>query len=157
MGREPGTLPKNVLRELAPSLIVVCGFLVSYSLWDVMAVGMAKAQRGFLHMSCNEIPSQLPEEVYLAQRVQTNQIEQLPVFLVGIFGCALLVNGKVAGILGLIWCILRRLYASAYRKAVGVPLESVGLSQYTVPCYFLSNGMLMATAVQSLRVMLSQN
>lgn len=152
-GREPGTLPENIVRELAPALTVISGFLVSYSCWDVLAVGLAK-ERCNAGKSYNDMPTQLPEEVYLAQRVQTNQVEQMPVFLVGTIGCSLLVNGTVAAILALLWCILRRMYAYTYRNAVGIPFKGMGLSAFTLPCYFLSNSMVMSVAVHSLRAML---
>lgn len=154
-GRVPGTLPDNIHRELAPALLVVCGFLVSYSLWDVMGVGTAKARYKLVEKSYKDLPNQLPEEVYLAQRVQTNQVEQLPVFLVGSLSCALFVNGTVAGLLSLMWAILRRCYASAYRGAVGVPLQDIGLAKYTVPAYFISNSLLVASAVHALRALVS--
>eukprot|EP00980_Cylindrotheca_fusiformis_P002638 scaffold618_cov130-Cylindrotheca_fusiformis.AAC.42 len=44
-GRDPGTLPENIPREMAPAVIVICGFLVSYSTLDVMTVGMSKKQK----------------------------------------------------------------------------------------------------------------
>jgi hypothetical protein len=153
----PGTLPENIHREVAPALIVVCGFLVSYSVWDVMGVGAAKLSTNYEGTSGYKDLTQksMPEEVYLAIRVQTNQVEQMPVFIVGSLSCALFVNGTVAGVLALIWVILRRCYASAYRGAVGVPLTDVGLGKFTVPAYFVSNAMLMAAAVHAVRCLLS--
>ena len=50
------------------------------------------------------------------------------------------VNGKVGGILSLIYFTLRRLYCSTYRASVGKSLEGAGLFKYTVPCYFILNG-----------------
>merc|ERR1719330_1581638 len=44
LGRKPGTLPDNILRELAPSVVVVTSFLVYYGVGDVMGVGIAKRQ-----------------------------------------------------------------------------------------------------------------
>ena len=45
-GREIGTLPAadDISREMAPAVIVVTAFLTSYSLFDVMAVGLAKGK-----------------------------------------------------------------------------------------------------------------
>ena len=152
-GREPGTLPDEILFEVAPTIVVISAFLVSYSVWDVMAVGLAKARHG-VFKSYKDLPNRMPEEVFLAQRVQTNQVEQLPVFLVGILACAVLVNGTVAAVLGSIWAMLRRMYASVYRNSVGIPFADIGLQKYTIPCYFISNSMLMAAAVQSIRHMI---
>jgi len=154
-GRSPGTLPGNIHREVAPALIVVCGFLMSYSCWDVMAVGLAKQKHNYMDKSYKNLPQKMPEEVHLAMRVQTNQVEQMPVFIVGSLSCALFVNGTVAGVMSLIWVILRRSYASAYRGAVGVPLGDMGLSKFTIPAYFMSNTMLMAAAVHAVRCLLS--
>ena len=155
-GREPGTLPDDTLREIAPALIVVCCFLVSYSLWDVMAVGTAKirckvAENPHADVTANDYNGKLPEEVYLAIRVQTNQVEQMPVFLVGTLSCALFVNGNVAFIMSLMWFILRRRYATVYRNAVGKRFLDIGLGAYTIPAYFISNAMVMATCAQAIR------
>mmetsp|Transcript_9812 Transcript_9812/g.29242 ORF Transcript_9812/g.29242 Transcript_9812/m.29242 type:complete len:188 (-) Transcript_9812:258-821(-) len=152
-GREPGTLPEDVVRELAPVIVVVCGFIVSYNVWDVMAVGVAKGKYSS-DLSYEDIPRRLPEEVYLAQRVQTNQVEQMPGFLVGSLSCAFVVNGKVAAVLSLLWAILRRQYATTYRAAVGVPIGKIGLTKFTIPCYFLMNTMLTATAVHAVRALI---
>lgn len=150
-GREPVSLPDDLLQELGPALIAVCAFLLSYSSIDVLYVGHAKAQCGFVDTSYNELPKQLPEPVYLAMRTQTNQLEQMPVFVVGTIGCALFVNGIVAGIMGSLWVLLRWLYASAYRNAVGITLKKAGLFKFTVPCYFLVNPMVAATMVHFIR------
>jgi len=155
-GREPGNLPENIPREIGPAVVVICGFIISYSLWDCMAVGTAKARCSNVWKSYKDLPqNSMPEEVYLAVRVQTNQVEQMPVFLVGTIACALLVNGTVAAVLALAWSVLRRMYASAYRNAIGVPFDEIGLGRFTIPCYFLSNCMVMSAAVHSLRAILS--
>ncbi|KAL7545195.1 hypothetical protein ACHAWF_008549 [Thalassiosira exigua] len=152
-GREPGTLPDDVAGEMAPSIVVACGFLTSYSLWDVMAVGEAKSRYGGLK-SYDDLPVKIPEEIYLSQRAQANQVEQMPLFFVGMFCCALLVDGKVAGVLGLTWSVLRRMYASAYRNGVGKRFAEMGLAKFTIPCYFIANGMAMAALIQSVRSLL---
>ena len=42
-GNNPGEiLPKDIISELCPSIIVICLFLVYYEVYDVMAVGIAK-------------------------------------------------------------------------------------------------------------------
>lgn len=79
----------------------------------------------------------------------------MPLFIVGSLGCAVMVNGRVAAVLALLWVLLRRQYASHYRCQVGKKLSDMGLATYTVPAYFLCNTMCMATAVQALRVLLS--
>uniref|UniRef100_A0A7S2M703 Uncharacterized protein n=1 Tax=Skeletonema marinoi TaxID=267567 RepID=A0A7S2M703_9STRA len=150
-GRAPGTLPDDIIKELAPSIVVVCGFLISYEFCDVMGVGMAKGRKGILEQSYKDLPAKEDEEVYLRQRVLTNQLEQMPLFIVGTFLCALLVNGKVASILSLVWVVLRRMYASTYKRAGGKKLKQIGLAKFTVPCYFICNTMVMAAGIQAVR------
>ena len=62
-----------------------------------------------------------------------------------------LVNGKVGGGLSLVYLILRRLYCSTYRASEGKSLEDAGIAKYTVPCYFIANGMNMAVVVHMAR------
>ena len=154
VGRQPGTFPHDTLLELSPTIMVVCLFLTSYSLVDVMAVGALKEKYG---LSCETYGSQRlshpPEEVYLAQRVQTNQVEQLHGFLVASLSFSVLVNGKVGAALALLWTVLRRLYASTYRAAAGKPIGQAGLSKFTIPAYFVVNSMLMGTVVQCVRTL----
>mmetsp|Transcript_19041 Transcript_19041/g.44606 ORF Transcript_19041/g.44606 Transcript_19041/m.44606 type:complete len:184 (-) Transcript_19041:727-1278(-) len=144
---------QDFVQELAPVVVVTCGFLVSYELLDVMAVGAAK-----LKTKCYDPPRSSDEinqeEVYLAQRVQTNQVEQISPFLIGSYSCALLVDGKVAGVLAMFWVILRRAYAVTYRASIGIPVSKAGLAKFTVPCYFILNAMLMSSVIQSARMMI---
>mmetsp|Transcript_8177 Transcript_8177/g.11388 ORF Transcript_8177/g.11388 Transcript_8177/m.11388 type:complete len:192 (-) Transcript_8177:89-664(-) len=153
-GREPdGRLPDKIILELGPTIIVICGFITSYSLYDVMAVGCAKAEVHYMQKAYKDLPAKLPEKAYLAQRVQTNQVEQLPGFIVGSLSCALLVNGTAATVLALLWAIVRRLYATTYRNAIGKPLKDMGLFRFTLPAYFISNAMLMSAVVQVVRIL----
>ncbi|CAJ1966375.1 unnamed protein product [Cylindrotheca closterium] len=154
-GREPGTLPDNIIKEVSPALIAICGFLIRYSLWDVMAVGMAKGKMNCFYKRYDDLPAKWPEAVFLAQRAQTNQVEQLPVFIMGALGCAIVVNGTVAGVLAVIWAILRHMYAEAYRRGVGKSLEEIGLGRFTIPAYFASNIPLMATMIHAIRCLLA--
>merc|ERR1719310_1981579 len=61
-----------------------------------MAVGAAKLKAKGYEPRSSKDDEINHEEVYLAQRVQTNQVEQVSPFLVGSYSCALLVDGKVA-------------------------------------------------------------
>ena len=119
-----------------------------------MSVGIAKGNARLGAMSYNELPNKVPEEAYLAQRVQTNQVEQMPGFIVGSLSCAIVVNGKVAAVLAFMWAILRRVYATTYKNGVGVPVGKMGLAKLTIPCYFLMNTLLMATVVHCVRALL---
>ena len=116
-----------------------------------MGVGIAKEKYKFGDKCYKDLHGTLPEEVYLAQRVQTNQVEQMTVFIVGSLACAVFVNGIVSGAMSLVWVILRRGYASAYRSAIGIPVSNIGLTKYTIPAYFMANGMVMATSIQAIR------
>lgn len=149
-GREPGTLPDDIVKELAPSIVVVCGFLISYEFCDVMGVGMAKGRTGIFEKTYKDLEKE-DEEIYLRQRVLTNQLEQMPLFIVGTLLCALLVDGKSAGFLSLSWVLLRRMYASTYKRGGGKKLQEIGLAKFTVPCYFVCNTMVMAAAIQAVR------
>lgn len=154
VGREPGTLPDNLAVELAPATLVVCIFLTYYDLWDCMAAGQAKQKHGLKQKE----DSIIPEPVYLAQRVQTNQVEQMPVFIVGMMACAIFVNGWTAAILGLLWTLLRIRYAFVYRGCVGLPYDQTmkRIGSYTIPAYFLCNAMLVAAGIHSLRALLNE-
>ena len=146
---------QDFVQELAPVVLITCGFLVSYEILDVMAVGAAKLKAKGYEPRSSKDDEINHEEVYLAQRVQTNQVEQAPPFLIGSYSCALLVDGKVAGVLAMLWVILRRAYAVTYRSSVGIPVFKAGLAKYTVPCYFIVNVMLMSSVIQAARVMIA--
>lgn len=154
IGREPGTLPEDVVRELSPTVAIICLFITSYSLLDVMAVGAAKAKHGLSSKAYGSSQSNPPEEVYLAQRTQTNQIEQLPGFIVASLSFTVLVNGKAGALLSCIWAVLRRLYARTYRASLGKPINKSGVVTYTIPAYFVQNAMLMGTVVQCVRCLM---
>mmetsp|Transcript_18584 Transcript_18584/g.25784 ORF Transcript_18584/g.25784 Transcript_18584/m.25784 type:complete len:196 (-) Transcript_18584:296-883(-) len=156
-GRDPSGphLPEAdvFMKEVAPTTVVICLFLVSYSLLDVMHVGIVKAGYGLSRKPYPAVASNPPHEVYLAQRVQTNQVEQLPGYLVGSIGFTMLVNAKVGALLALVWAILRRMYAVTYRASVGKPIGDSGITKYTIPAYFVLNSLLMGTVVQCMRIL----
>ena len=58
-----------------------------------------------------------PIEFLVAQRVQTNTVEQLILFLPLLWLCAFVMNDQTAAVLGLIWVIGRIIYALGYYKA----------------------------------------
>eukprot|EP00565_Helicotheca_tamesis_P007953 CAMPEP_0185728028 /NCGR_PEP_ID=MMETSP1171-20130828/3530_1 /TAXON_ID=374046 /ORGANISM="Helicotheca tamensis, Strain CCMP826" /LENGTH=202 /DNA_ID=CAMNT_0028396689 /DNA_START=33 /DNA_END=641 /DNA_ORIENTATION=- len=157
-GRDPGTLPHadDFAKELAPTTVVICLFLVSYSLIDVMEVGAAKGEHGINPKSktFGPLTTNPPEEVYLALRAQANQVEQLPAFLVGSICFSILVNGKAGAVLSAIWATLRRMYATAYRASAGKTFQQSGIANYTIPAYFVLNSMLMGTVIHCVRSML---
>jgi len=157
-GRDPSSTNEtsrnadDVAKELAPTISILCLFLVSYSLVDVMTVGSTKHKYGIGGKPYSpSMASNVPEEVYIAQRVQMNQVEQLPAFIVASLGFSFFVNGRVGSILALVWVVLRRLYARAYRLSIGKPLSQSGITLYTIPAYFVMNALLMGTAVQCIR------
>ena len=121
-----------------------------------MTVGTAKHRHGITSKTYGSSVHSPPEEVYLAQRAQTNQVEQLPGFIVASICFSVLVNGKVGAILSLIWATLRRLYATTYRASVGKPINESGVTKLTIPAYFAVNAMLMGTVVHCVRFLLSK-
>jgi len=151
VGRTPGTLPTDVVGELWLPVIAVCLFLSLYSVLDCMAVGVAKEKHGLNAKPLSAPPKVIPDEVQVAVRVQANQVEQMTGYIVATFAFSLLVNGQVGGVLSCVYLVLRRLYATAYRGSAGLPLKEMGLEKYTVPCYFIYNGMAMACVVHMLR------
>mmetsp|Transcript_23628 Transcript_23628/g.55060 ORF Transcript_23628/g.55060 Transcript_23628/m.55060 type:complete len:181 (+) Transcript_23628:84-626(+) len=152
-GRTPGELP--TMKEMAFPTAVLCGFAVLYSLLDVMGVGIAKQRTGMNDMPYKERKAdfKVPELVYLAERAQMNQVEQFTSFIIATLSFAFFVNGRLAGFLASIYTILRFLYTSTYRKGVGKDFEHMGLIKFTVPCYFILNGMACGTVVQALRLL----
>ena len=162
-GRDPSSFsslemtPTFVQQELAPTIIIICGFLITYSVFDVLGVGIAKIETNYhLKGYYKDLPNKMPEAVYLAQRTQTNQVEQMTGFLFGSLSCCFWVNGKVSSILSLIWVISRRFYSSTYRNSVGTSFEKMGLSKFTLPAYLSLNTMVASVGIQALRVYLSE-
>jgi|Transcript_23492 uncharacterized MAPEG superfamily protein len=151
-GGDPGTLPEDIVRALCPSIVVISIFLTSYSVFDVMAAGVAKqVDHGYMAKDYKDFPLRLPEQAFLAERAQINQVEQMPSFIFATLSFSLLVDGWLGALLALAWTVLRRLYARAYRHSVGVPFNKKGLTTYTIPCYFILNTMLMGSAIHALR------
>lgn len=136
--------------EMVPTACVSCLFLLSYSVLDVIAVGDAKSKYGD-----GGDGGRVPEEVRVAQRAQANQVEQLPGFLVGSFAFSYLVNPRVGAALSLVWAVLRRLYAKAYRN--GVHNKNKAEAHRSREKYFkasalISNSMLAGAVAQSCRL-----
>lgn len=146
---------------MAPTVAVAAGFLVTCGVCNAMAVGTAKLRTNYHvagtygDLAKREPSGNPPEEAYLVLRAQTNQLEQMPAFLVGGLSCAAFVDGAAAAALSLAWAILRRRYAAVYRRSVGVPFDKMGLEKYTVPAYFVSNTMLVSAVVQAARFILA--
>ncbi|CAK9068803.1 unnamed protein product [Durusdinium trenchii] len=155
VGRRPGTLPEDLVGELAMPCVVLAFWVITYSLLDVMAVGQAKHKHNMVTKTYKDLPGTEPEEVYLAQRAQTNQVEQMASFFVSTLMFSVLVNGRIGGLLSLIYLVLRQFYAMTYRAAVGISIEDSGLTKYTIPCYFLLNGMAAAVVVHMTRYALT--
>ena len=154
-GRTPaGVLPEHILAELCPSLIVICIFLSLYEVYDVMGVGIAKmkVKGGYYSKQYDDIPAKAPEAVWLAQRAQMNQVEQLVPFIISTLCFSILVNGMIGGLLAMVWSVLRVMYASTYRNSVGVVKKP--LAKYTIPCYFIIGTMLMGSVVHACRWMM---
>eukprot|EP01094_Clydonella_sp_ATCC50884_P025246 TRINITY_DN656_c0_g1_i1.p2 TRINITY_DN656_c0_g1~~TRINITY_DN656_c0_g1_i1.p2 ORF type:complete len:174 (+),score=57.83 TRINITY_DN656_c0_g1_i1:64-522(+) len=134
--------------ELAFPALVSCFFWLWYSFVDVMAVGKAKQahpkEAGLLHRAN---PADVPEDIILAQRAQMNQVEQMPGFFIGMWTFSLFVDARIGAGLGLLWVVLRALYASTYRNGAGKKFLQMGLLKYTIPCYLILNFLCAGTIV----------
>jgi uncharacterized MAPEG superfamily protein len=148
-------LPDDILLEVCPSMIVICIFLTTYNLYDAMPCGLSKKRAKLDTTKYTDWPTKMPEDVYLAERVQSNQVEQMTPFIVSTLFFSIVVNGTVGAILSLMWVILRRLYAHKYRSSVGITMENKNIGSYTVPCYFIINTMSMGSVVHAIRYMYS--
>jgi len=138
--------------ELAPPTIVVCCFVIAYSLCDCVGVGKARWSVGWNELTQDKLPAKMPEEFHLAHRAQMNQVEQFAGFVVGTMSFAVVVNGRVAAALSLCWVVLRIMYGHTYRHAFGKSINESGLQKFTVPCYFLLLSMASGTVVHILRI-----
>ena len=67
----------EIIIQVCPTITIICIFLTSYSIYDVMAAGTIKAKYGYMDKDYKDISSNssLSEEAYLADRAQMNQIE----------------------------------------------------------------------------------
>ena len=61
------------------------------------------------------------------------ELSEMPTFLIGTICFSVLVNGTVGALLGLVWVILRRMYASKYRQSMGKKFADKGLASFTLP------------------------
>lgn len=137
-GRTVGTTAS--LLELRPTVAVVCLFLASYQTFDTMAAGMAKQEAGLQDIKQGDIKHN--EKAYLAQRAQSNQVEQMPVFIVSSLAFSAFVNANIGALLASAWTILRTKYALAYRSSMGKTFHESQVTKYAVPCYFINGTML---------------
>lgn len=150
-GRKPGSLPEDIIAEMFLPFMVLSLWVMSYSVLDVMGVGKAKIKHNLSAKMYKDYPASEPEDVHLASRAQMNQVEQMASYMVSTLLFSFLVNGRVGGLLAFIWLVLRELYASTYRASAGKSLEDAGLIKYTIPCYFIINGMAASVLVHMCR------
>jgi len=121
-----------------------------------MAVGAAKRGTMAGDASYRQYGMEpVSEEVYLAQRVLTNELEQMPGFFLGTIGCAIYINGNVAAGMALCWSLIRIGYGIVYRGSVGLKYKQVmeRIVRFTIPSYFISNTMVMATTIHAVRLL----
>ena len=156
-GRVPGTLPDNIVGEIWLTILAVSCFVMCYILFDVIGSGKSKyvkggpSCKGGNEVSYEEQPAKPPEAVYLASRAQANQVEQMPGFICMAFVFSIVVNGKVGGVLSLIWCVLRQCYSHTMRGSVGVPMSHKGVQKFTGPCYMIVGSMAAGTSIHMAR------
>ena len=141
----------TIILDICPSIVVICIFLTTYNLYDAMGCGVSKLNAGIQTTNYNEWPSRMPESVYVAERIQSNQVEQMTPFIVSTLMFSWIVNGTVGAVLATTWVGLRRMYAYRYRSSVGKKMVDKNLGMFTVPCYFIINTMSMGTVVHLVR------
>lgn len=146
-GRTPGTHAE--FSEVCGTMCVVCSFFLWYSVFDVMTVGATRASANYWKKS-----DDAPELVTLAFRAQMNQVEQMTSFALSSLLFSFAVNGYVGACLSLLWVVLRALYAHNYRGMVGISWEEKmqKVGKFTIPCYFLINGMNAGVVVHVFRI-----
>mmetsp|Transcript_53990 Transcript_53990/g.131091 ORF Transcript_53990/g.131091 Transcript_53990/m.131091 type:complete len:225 (+) Transcript_53990:119-793(+) len=142
---------ETTILEVCPSIVVICIFLTTYNLYDAMGCGLSKLYAGLQTTPYNEWPTRMPESVYVAERIQSNQLEQMTPFIVSTLMFSWIVNGTVGAMLATTWVVLRRMYAYHYRSSVGKKMVDKNLGMFTIPCYFIINTMSMGTVVHLVR------
>jgi len=157
-GREPGTLPHNVVSEIWLTVLAISGFIFCYVVLDTIGSGRSKYTPDGKsvgpppnELTYDEQPLRQPEAVYLAGRAQANQVEQMPGFITVAFMFSILVSGEVGGIFSLLWVILRQIYSHKMRASVGIPMSAKGVQPFTGPCYMIVGSMATATFIHMAR------
>ncbi|GDX74660.1 glutathione S-transferase [Cyanobium sp.] len=104
-----------------PALITVLALLTYQT--TVLLVGRARFQHGVKAPATSG-----PEPFERALRVQQNTLEQLVFFLPAFWLAAILDNGKVAAVLGLVWIGGRIAYGVGYLQAAEKRGPGFGIS-----------------------------
>ena len=156
-GRVPGSLPENIVAELWLTVFAISCFVICYIMFDVIGSGgskytnKGKSGKGINETCYDEQEVKPPEAVYLAARAQMNQAEQMPGFFVVALMFSVVVNGKVGGVLSMIWCVLRQCYSHTMRNSVGIPMSDKGVQKFTGPCYMVVGSLAAGTAIHMAR------
>jgi len=140
-GRTPGSSP--VITEMALPAIATGLFILMWASFDTLSVGASKLST-----------TKGSEDDYIrADRAHRNQVDQMPSFFACLWTFSVIVNGRVGGMLGLIWTMLRMSYSASFRSAH--PSSEAGLVKYTVPAYMVVNTMASASLIHGMRMLVS--
>ncbi|HEY2011251.1 MAG TPA: MAPEG family protein [Rhizomicrobium sp.] len=98
--------PATLLSAIATLLAVLV------ALWTAILVARVRGRVGIKPPVMTGSP-----DLECALRVQANTVEQFIIFLPALWLAALYFQGWIPGILGLLWCLGRIVYALGYRAA----------------------------------------
>ena len=91
---------------------IATALAVLITLWTAILVARTRRRVGIQPPAMTGSP-----ELECAVRVQANTVEQFVIFLPALWLAALYFQGRIPGILGLVWCLGRIIYALTYKPA----------------------------------------
>ncbi|MBA2590464.1 MAG: MAPEG family protein [Alphaproteobacteria bacterium] len=98
--------PATLLTAIATVLAILT------ALWTAIRVARTRRKVGIQPPAMTGSP-----ELECAVRVQANTVEQIVLFLPALWLAALYFQGWIPGIVGLVWCVGRIIYAATYKPA----------------------------------------
>ena len=146
---------EDVVREFALPLLAAAVFVLSYEVVDTIGVARAALgnvenfKDGSLKQRFHTAAPDLPRDYVRAVRAQANQVEQVPFFIVVLFGAVLFADGFAIGSLGALYVAARVLYGCAYRAG-----RNIGL--YTIPCYFIMGALSAVNIIGATKLLVAQ-
>jgi hypothetical protein len=137
-------------RDLAWPLVAFTLAASMYA-YDLMQVGGSRQKFKLWDTYLKADAAKLPIEYVAACRAQTNQTEQLVVFVPALFLGTLFFNARVSGALGIVWVLVRTAYAEHFRSSTALAFKDKGLGKFTIPCYMIISTLHIAAVFNVLR------